>query len=537
MAVKLKTIAEIGINHNGSMDICKQLIKECKDVGFDYVKFQKRDPEICVPMAQRSKMRDTPWGQMTYFDYKLRIEFGKAEYDEIDRYCHELGIEWFASAFDAPSIRFLADYLTTGKSFAKIVKLGSANSIDYDLCKVARQEFEPHTIMISLGMRTESEVRESIKQANPHVILHTVSTYPTDNKFLFLNYIHRLKRLYPTLEIGYSGHEAGVAPTLAAAGMGCTWFERHVTLDKAMWGTDQKASLNVPEMRELLSGLREIEAALSIPCVERYLLPGEAEKRVVTAIVDEIWSQQPGQSSAGTISNKRKKSGVVCMIPARRTSKHIPGHNLRLLKGKPLVAWTIEAALSSAVFDGVYVSTDDEEIGQVARSYGASVHMRSPAASAETALLEDVARDFESHAGVEYETLIILNPTNPLRGAGLIQDAVKRFSSAPSARFLVCVRKQAQCTWVKTGSDGDDFVKPLTGYGPKHNPLNKPRMSSVVPTLCETGAIYGVRRGQYVGHTCDEGNTVMLEVDEFQAVDMGHNLSFVVAEALADAVA
>lgn len=309
---RLETIAEIGINHNGSMETCKELIRVSSECGFKYVKFQKRDPEVCVPANKRDALRETPWGTMRYIDYKHKIEFQQAEYDEIDAFCTELGIQWFASAFDLPSIDFLATYLTKGTSFANIIKLGSAAAIELDLCKRS-QELFPGRVMLSLGMKTEQEIKECISIAQPFCVLHTVSVYPTKPKYLFLNYIKRMRRSFPDMELGYSGHESGLAPTFAAAALGCTWFERHVTLDKGMWGTDQSASLDPVEMKALIEGLVELEQGFSIAEGERYLLPGEREKRAFfTEISDD--SQMSVRSSL-----EMPSTGCVALIPARMT--------------------------------------------------------------------------------------------------------------------------------------------------------------------------------------------------------------------------
>ena len=179
--MSVKIIAEIGINHNGDISICKKMIDNAILAGCDYVKFQKRDPDVCVPEYQKSKLRKTPWGEMTYLEYKWKIELDQDEYNEIDRYCKEKGIGWFASAWDIPSVDFLRQYGAGG-----ITKIPSALITDHKLCKYARDKFE--CLIISTGMSTEEEIEHCVQTCNPDVIMHTNSTYPTPVKELNLKY-------------------------------------------------------------------------------------------------------------------------------------------------------------------------------------------------------------------------------------------------------------------------------------------------------------------------------------------------------------
>jgi N-acetylneuraminate synthase len=269
-----KIIAEIGINHNGDLKIAKDLILVAKAAGCDYVKFQKRNPDICVPEEQKSKMRQTPWGEMTYLEYKWRTEFGYKEYDEIDRFCKEIGINWFASVWDKSSVDFMMKYKT---DLGVVMKIPSALITDSELCQYAREKAD--YLMISTGMSTEQEVRTCISGCDPDVIMHTNSTYPCPVDELNLNYIHWLKNWYPDKEIGYSGHEYGLVTTFATIPMGVTWVERHITLDRGMWGSDHSASIEPSGLFKLVKGVRDIEAALSIPMMARELFGGELSKQ------------------------------------------------------------------------------------------------------------------------------------------------------------------------------------------------------------------------------------------------------------------
>ena len=270
----VKIIAEIGINHNGDLKIAKDLILVAKAAGCDYVKFQKRNPDICVPEDQKNKIRQTPWGEMTYLEYKWRTEFGEKEYDEIDRFCKEIGINWFASVWDKSSVDFMTKYKT---DLGVVMKIPSALITDLELCQYAKDKSD--YLMISTGMSTEDEVRLCIASCNPNVIMHTNSTYPCPVEELNLNYIHWLKNWYPEKEIGYSGHEYGLVTTFATIPMGVTWIERHITLDRNMWGSDHSASTEPSGLFKLVKGIRDIEASLSIPTKAREVFGGELTKQ------------------------------------------------------------------------------------------------------------------------------------------------------------------------------------------------------------------------------------------------------------------
>ena len=264
----IKVIAEIGINHNGSLDLTKKLIDAACLAGFDYVKFQKRNPDVCVPDDQKNVIRDTPWGKMTYLEYKYRVEFGKEEYDEIDRYCKEKGIGWFASVWDNDSVDFMSEY-------CRISKIPSALITDKELCQYARRKFD--YLIISTGMSTEVEIEDCVSNCNPDAIMHTNSTYPSPINELNLKYINWLSNKY-SREVGYSGHEFGLTTTFATVAMGVTWIERHVTLDRTLWGSDHVASVEPAGMMKLIKGIRDIEVSLGSGG-ERELLKSELAKR------------------------------------------------------------------------------------------------------------------------------------------------------------------------------------------------------------------------------------------------------------------
>ena len=246
-------IAEIGINHNGDLDIAKKLIDVAALSGCDYVKFQKRNPEVCVPEKQKSKIKSTPWGQMTYLDYKFKLEFSKSEYDQIDKYCSEKNIKWFASIWDIDSANFMFEY-------TDISKIPSAHVKNDNLLTTARRL--NNFLMLSTGMTEESDLDKAITIADPEVIFHTNSTYPCPVEDLNLNYIKHLKNKYNKKIIGYSGHEYGLVSTFAAVALGAKYIERHITLDRTLWGSDQMASVEPSGIIKLVKGIRDIEKAL-----------------------------------------------------------------------------------------------------------------------------------------------------------------------------------------------------------------------------------------------------------------------------------
>lgn len=247
-------IAEIGINHNGDLQIAKKLIDAANACLWNCVKFQKREPDIAVPDAQKNVMRDTPWGRITYLEYKKKIEFGKEEYDYIDKYCREKPLAWTASPWDIPSLEFLLDY------DLPFIKIASAGNADKDMMKLACESRKP--LLVSTGMSTLTETDAMVDFLEKHsngdyILLHTNSAYPTPAEELNLRMIKTLRERYHCL-VGYSGHEQDLEPTVVATALGAKVIERHVTLDHNMWGTDQAASLSVAAMAMLQGRMKEV---------------------------------------------------------------------------------------------------------------------------------------------------------------------------------------------------------------------------------------------------------------------------------------
>ena len=263
-------IAEIGINHNGNMSVCKDLIQAAVDSGCNAVKFQKRDIDSVYTQEFLDSQRESPWGT-TQREQKAGLEFGKSEYSEIDKYCRDFGIEWFASAWDLKSQEFLQQF------DCKYNKVASAMIVYEDLLKVIANEGR-HTF-ISTGMSTYDDIQRAVDifraENCPFELMHTISTYPMNDEDANLNVINTLKERYQC-NVGYSGHETGLALSTAAAAIGISSLERHITLDRAMYGSDQPASLTVSGLRQLVGAIRKIELALG-DGVKKF---SEAEKRV-----------------------------------------------------------------------------------------------------------------------------------------------------------------------------------------------------------------------------------------------------------------
>jgi N-acetylneuraminate synthase len=249
-------IAEIGINHNGSMDNVIKMIDGAKSAGCDAVKFQKRTPELCVPKDQWYIERDTPWGRMTYIDYRHKVELTYDDYKEVDRYCNEVGMDWFASCWDEESVDFIEQFNP------KLYKAASASLTDISLLKKKKSTGRP--LMISTGMSTMEEIEKAVSEIGTDnlMIAHSTSTYPCVLEELNLKVIRTLQEKYPTVPIGYSGHETGLSPSWAAVAIGASFVERHITLDRAMWGTDQAASVEVSGFQRLVINIRDIEKSL-----------------------------------------------------------------------------------------------------------------------------------------------------------------------------------------------------------------------------------------------------------------------------------
>lgn len=248
-------IAEIGLNHNGDLKLAKQLIDAAALAGCDAVKFQKRTPELCVPPEQRNIERETPWGVMTYMEYRYRVEFGEEQFAEIDRYCKDKGIAWFASCWDEPSVDFIERF------DPPCYKMASASLTDDSLFKHTVATGKP--IILSTGMSTMEEIEHAVALCDPEklVILHATSTYPCKPEELNLRVIPALQQKFDC-PIGYSGHEVGLQTSLAAVTLGACVVERHITLDRAMWGSDQAASVEPAGFHRLVRDIRVIERAM-----------------------------------------------------------------------------------------------------------------------------------------------------------------------------------------------------------------------------------------------------------------------------------
>jgi N-acetylneuraminate synthase len=248
-------VAEIGINHNGSLEIAKKLIDVAIKSGVDAIKLQKRTPELCVPPDQQKHMRETPWGYIPYLEYRYKVEFGLNEYREIDRYCKQKNIPWFASVWDEPSVDFLQQFETI------CYKIPSASLTDAQLLQRARMTGKP--IILSTGMSTMQQIKAAVKNLGEEnlLITHATSTYPCDPNELNLKMIRTLIENF-ACPIGYSGHEVGLIPTVVAVSMGACLVERHITLDRAMWGSDQAASVEPGGMERLVKYIRVTEQAM-----------------------------------------------------------------------------------------------------------------------------------------------------------------------------------------------------------------------------------------------------------------------------------
>ncbi len=266
-----EVIAEIGINHNGSIELCKDLINLSKISGIKYVKIQKRNPDICVPEHQKNVIRKTPWGEMTYLDYKKRIEFSEEQIKELIEYSKNLGIVFFASVWDMDSLYTMAKY-------TDIVKIPSALITDIELCKAARDNFK--LLIVSTGMSSEEEIEKCVNNCQPNVIMHTNSTYPCSLDELNLRYMEHLQQKWgENAVIGYSGHEYGIVTTFAAVAMGAKWVERHITLDQNMWGSDHKSSINPEGLIKLVRGIKAIDSACKYPPGPRIEFASEMDKK------------------------------------------------------------------------------------------------------------------------------------------------------------------------------------------------------------------------------------------------------------------
>ncbi|REJ06220.1 N-acetylneuraminate synthase [Microbacterium bovistercoris] len=260
-------IAEIGLNHNGDVEIAKKLIDVAREAGADAVKFQKRTPEIATPEHMRDVPRETPWGTMTYLDYRRRVEFGRDEYIEIGDYATMAGLHWFASPWDVPSVEFLEDLNVTAH------KVASASLTDTELLLALRETGKP--VILSTGMSTVEQIDRALDTLGTDrtILMHATSTYPMEPGEANLKMIPTLRDRYAGVPVGYSGHERGLQISLAAVALGAVAVERHITLDRAMWGSDHAASLEPGGFERLVRDIRVIEEALGDGVKRVY--PGE----------------------------------------------------------------------------------------------------------------------------------------------------------------------------------------------------------------------------------------------------------------------
>lgn len=248
-------VAEIGINHNGDLNLVKQLIAVAQNAGCDAVKFQKRTPHVCVPEHQKDIMMETPWGYITYLEYKYKMEFGEKQYEEIDKYCQERNILWFASCWDQDSVDFISQFNPL------CYKIPSACLTNDNLLSHCRKYGRP--IILSTGMSDMPLIEHAVETLGTEdlIILHCTSTYPCKIDELNLKGLLTLKERF-NVPIGYSGHEVGLWTTYAAAALGACVIERHITLDRAMWGSDQAASVEPQGITKLVEEIRDLETAM-----------------------------------------------------------------------------------------------------------------------------------------------------------------------------------------------------------------------------------------------------------------------------------
>lgn len=260
-------IGEIGLNHNGSVDLAKKLIDVAADAGAQAVKFQKRTPDISTPEHMKNVLRETPWGEMTYLEYRYRVEFDREQYIEIGDHATLRGLDWFASPWDVPAVEFLEDLNVVAH------KVASASVTDLDLLAALAATGKP--VILSTGMSTMQQIDAAVEVLGTDnlVILHATSTYPLPPEEANIRMIPTLRAAYPGIPIGYSGHERGLQISLAAVALGATAVERHITLDRAMWGSDHAASLEPTGFEHLVRDIRVIEQAMGDGV--KQVFPGE----------------------------------------------------------------------------------------------------------------------------------------------------------------------------------------------------------------------------------------------------------------------
>jgi len=322
-------IAEIGINHNGDLEIAKKLIDVAKLAGCDAVKFQKRTPELCVPDEQKDLKRDTPWGVMTYLEYRHRVEFGYEQYAAIDEHCKRLGIDWFASCWDEPSVDFI-------EQFGPVCyKIASASVTDVALLEKLKKTGRP--LILSTGMSSMEEIRRAVEVLPKErlALCHATSSYPCKADELNLRVIQTLKKEFD-LPVGYSGHEVGLQTTYAAVALGACLVERHITLDRAMWGSDQAASVEPQGLVRLVRDIRVIERGLGDGQKKVYESekPIRAKLRRGRTVVNEQLARHALLAENQKLYNRHQ--GERCFILA--TGPSINSQSLRDLAGQTCIS-------------------------------------------------------------------------------------------------------------------------------------------------------------------------------------------------------
>ena len=265
-------IGEIGINHNGDLQVAKRLLDACFACNWNCAKFQKRSPDIAVPEEQKNVPKKTPWGTMPYIEYKHKIEFNKKEYDELDKYCNEKPLEWTMSVWDLESLDFSKTY------DLPFLKIPSAKLTDDKLIAESANLGIP--LVVSTGMSTLKEVDHAVNilenKAKSYAILHSNSSYPAKTNELNLNTIPFFIERYKCI-VGYSGHEYGLTPTVIAVALGAKIIERHITINHHMWGTDQKASVEITGMDMLTKRIKS--ESLVLGKYDKLLFDSELENR------------------------------------------------------------------------------------------------------------------------------------------------------------------------------------------------------------------------------------------------------------------